>query len=364
MIDYVTKNKAQGDVAGHLMSNGKLDVGFMRPWISERDGKAYATVYAGGDPNSPKSYKKIPLQTNATLRRDEWKQLDDAILKISESRLGGVDDLISRGLTYQLGNPMGTTVLEYETLGDTQGAELTMDAVSRSKGDTLNYETAYLPIPIIHFDYEINLRKLEASRKLGNPISVDMAERAARKIMLYREQMLFTSTSYAFGGGTIYSYLNHPNRNQVTMSTYCGGKWDESGTTPRQILESVLAMKQAAIDDFHFGPYMLYIPTNYETVMDDDFEDTGNTARGITIRERLKKIGNILDIKVIDTLTADNVVLVQMTSDVVRLVNGMGLTNVQWSTEGGYVNKYKVLAIQVPQIRSDQNGRSGVIHMA
>ena len=68
--------------------------------------------------------------------------------------------------------------------------------------------------------------------------------------------------------------------------------------------------------------------------------------------------------KVIDTLTAANVLLVQMTSDTVRLVQGMGVQTVQWDTEGKFVSKFKVLTIAVPQVRSDQDGNSGIVHLA
>jgi hypothetical protein len=40
----------------------------------------------------------------------------------------------------------------------------------------------------------------------------------------------------------------------------------------------------------------------------------------------------------------------------------MAVQNVQWQTEGNFVNKYKVLTIQVPQIRSDDNNACGVLH--
>jgi len=83
-----------------------------------------------------------------------------------------------------------------------------------------------------------------------------------------------------------------------------------------------------------------------------------------TIRARLLELDGLKGIKVIDSLPADNVVLVQMTPDVVRLVQGMPLTNVEWKTEGGMVTKFKVMRIAVPQIRSDQNGRTGIIHLA
>ena len=114
----------------------------------------------------------------------------------------------------------------------------------------------------------------------------------------------------------------------------------------------------------HYGPWMLYIPTNYDSIMEEDYEDTGNTATGRTIRDRIKQINGIIDVKVIDSLADDNVLLVQMTPDVVRLVRGMGLTNVEWKTEGQFITKYKVMTIQVPQLRCDQAGRSGIVHLA
>ncbi|OFY64763.1 MAG: hypothetical protein A2Y71_06225 [Bacteroidetes bacterium RBG_13_42_15] len=120
-------------------------------------------------------------------------------------------------------------------------------------------------------------------------------------------------------------------------------------------------MKQASINDRFYGPWMLYIPTAYETVLDADYNAQ---TPGTTIRERILKIDGIKGVKVVDRLTADNVLLVQMTSNVVRLVQGIGLQNVEWQTEGKFVTKYKVLTIQVPQIRSDQNGRTGIVHMA
>jgi len=84
----------------------------------------------------------------------------------------------------------------------------------------------------------------------------------------------------------------------------------------------------------------------------------------VTVRQRLLGIAGIKGIKVIDTLPANNVLLVQMTSDVVRLVRGMALQNVEWKTEGNMVTKYKVMTIEVPQIRSDINGKCGIVHMS
>jgi len=354
-VDFIGKEGGSGVLAQQLMAQGRLHPGRMRPFEGS-DGRSYVSIYTGGDPKEPANYKTELIQTNATLRRDEWKQLDAAILPIARTRLNGIQDLISKGLVFNLGNGMGTTVFEYHDVSDSMEAVLTMDGVTRSPGDRPDYTTKYLPLPIIHVDFEINARVLAASRSLGNPLDTTGAEHATRKVAEKLESMLFTATSYTFGGGTIYGYLNAPNRNQVTLSE----AWDASGKTGAEIVTEVLSLKQASIDAKHYGPWALYVPTAYETKLDEDY----NTTRGNTIRERILAIEGINDIKVIDTLTADNVVLVEMQSETVRLVRGMGIQTVEWSTEGKMITKYKVMTIQVPQVRADQDGNSGIVHLA
>jgi hypothetical protein len=361
-VDLIGLNGGTGVMANKLMAEGSMNFGRMRPFIAE-DGKVYVTAYKGGPIGEPASYQAVQVNTTATLRRDEWKALDAALLDVSRYRLGGVQDLVEKGLVFNLGNAMGTTVLEWHDVSDAMDASLTMDGVTRGNGDRPVFQHNYLPIPIIHVDYEINARVLAASRALGNPLDTTAVERAGRKVLEKVENMLFTDTSYSFGDkdsrtrNTIYSYVNHPDRNTVNLSI----NWTDSAITAAGILQDVLECKQASINDYHYGPWMLYIPTAYETVLDDDYD---TQTPGTTIRERILKIAGITGIKVVDTLAANNVLLVQMTPDVVRLVKGMDLTNIQWSTEGGMVDKFKVMSIMVPQIRSDQNSRSGIVHLA
>ena len=328
----------------------------MRPMLG-KDGRSYIMV-CNGDPHKESSYQRVPIQTNATLRRDEWKQLDDVVLAVSQIRLGGIDDLVANNLVFNLGNAMGTTVLEYHDISDAMSADMTMDGVSRSQGDRPAYGTNYLPLPIVHVDFEINHRVLEASRRLGNPLDTTSVELATRKVQEKLESLLFTaaSTAYTFGGGSIYGYLDQPYRNQVTLSL----NWDNASKTGAQIIADVLNMKQASIDARHYGPWMLYIPTAYEKKLDDDYV----SGYPKSIRARILEIAGIKGVKIIDTLTANNVLLVQMSMDVVRLVRGLGIQVVEWKTEGEFITKYKVMTIQVPQVRADQAQRSGVAHLA
>jgi len=362
-VDLIGANgTVKGEMANQVHSTG-LNVGKMRPFVHE--GKSYMSVYMGGNTNNVKSYKTIPLQANAgTLRRDEWKMLDEAILDVARYRLGGVQDLIEKGLTYNLGNAMGTTVLESHSVSDAMEAELSMDGITRGQNDRHEFKFAYLPIPIIHVDYEINARTLEASRKLGNPLDTTSAESAARKVNEQLENMLFTNTTFAFGEkdsntrNSIYSYINYPDRNLVTLSV----NWDASGKTGAQIFRDVVNMKVASIAAKKYGPWMLYIPTEYDVVLDEDYDVSGESTQ--TIRQRILKIDGITGIKVVDTLPDDNVVLVEMQKSTIRLVRGLGIQNVEWKSEGAFMTNYKVLTIQAPQIRSDFNGACGVTHLS
>lgn len=360
-IDFLGNEGGQGELAAQ-MHGSRLNIGAMRPFIGQ-DGKPYITAYKGGNPKKADSYKTIQVNAKGTLRRDEWKQLDEAVMMIAENRLTGVQDLINRGLTFNLGNAMGTTVLEYHDISDALEAELSMDAVTRSQGDRQEFNTVYLPIPIIHTDYEINQRVLENSRRLGNPLDTTMAERATRKILEKREQMLFTDTDYSFGGGTIYSFLNHPDRIYPSGS---GSKaitnisdWSSDAVAGEDIVQEVLEMKQKSIDHSFYGPWVMYVPTNFETKLDEDYSSSKGDN---TIRDRVMNINGLSDIVVVDTLPDSNVIFCQLTTDVVRIVQGLALQNIQWETEGGFVNKFKVISIQVPQIRSDQEGKTGLVH--
>lgn len=351
-VDLLGPGGGQGEVASRV--KGGLNIGTMRPYVGN-DGRSYVTVYQGGNPKSASSWKKFQTNAPGTLRRDEWKALDETLLTIREQRLTGTQHLIGKGLTYTLGNAMGTTVLEYHDSGDSLTAELSMDAVSRAKNDRQEFNSVYLPIPIIHVDYSINQRGLEASRKLGNPLDVSQAERAARRVMEKQESMLFTDETYKFGGGQIYSLVNYPDR--ITDTNILD--WASDAVTGQDIVDDVLALKQASIDNLFYGTWTLFIPTNFETKLDQDYSDAKGSN---TIRERILAINGIDDIVVVDQMPASEVVLVQTTTDVIRIVQGLAMQNIQWSQEGGFVNKFKVISIQVPQIRSDQNGRTGIVH--
>ena len=106
---------------------------------------------------------------------------------------------------------------------------------------------------------------------------------------------------------------------------------------------------------------------HWDMYLDDDYV-TGTAANGLTsptstLRRRIEAIEGIQGVRRLDFLTTDyEFILVQMTSDVARAINGMGITTVQWESQGGMRRNFKVMAIQVPQLRADYNDNCGICH--
>lgn len=295
------------------------------------------------------------LRYNSVLGYDDWKIFDDSILKIATLRRGAVQDLISRGLVHNIGNNLGQTVLQYQDASDMEEASLTMDGVTKTPQDRPEFDINLLPLPILHIDFSYSSREINASRQAVNSIPLDTttAEIATRKVLERAESILVSgASSYKFGGGIIYGYEDFPFS---TARGFSGSNW--LSATGEVMLTDTLNCIQDSIDDRHYGPWILYIPTAYQSQLEADFKSNSD----ISIRQRLLKIDGLEDIKVNDFLTANTCVLVQMDSETVRMVQGLPIQMVQWDTDGGFRIQFKVLTVLVPQLRGDQDDRSGIV---
>jgi len=351
-LDYILNGCASGDVADRLMACN-WDVNCLRPFVGN-NGKIYITINDNG------KLRAIPVtNTAATLRLDEWKTLDAAIIKASRQRLKAVADVRAAGLTYTIPNGFGKTVFQTEKMSDIEGAQLSMDGLRESKNERPLFDVTNLPLPIIHKDFSFSARQIAESRNGGSPLDTNMAEQAGRKVAEEAEKMLLGVSDfnlYKYGGGTIYGLTNFDQRNQVTITAPTASGW-----TPRTTLLDVLNLRQTAQDDLFYGPYMLYCSSAWDEYLDDDFNAN---YPNVTLRNRLAQIDNISGVRTLDYLTGYTMLLVQMTSDVVREVIGMELTTVQWESNGGLLKHFKVMMIMVPQVRADYNDHCGLVHGA
>lgn len=349
--DFVYNGQVSGNVAGTLLQNN-FDVAALRPYVGQ-DGRTYVTRNTQAGPVS-----QPVTNAPATLLRLEWTLLDEVVVRAALPRLRAVADLRGRGLQFTIPNGMAKTVLQTQSQSDINGASISMDGLADSIADRPQYNLANLPLPIIHKDFSFPARQIAVSRTGGMPLDLSTAELAARKVAEGAEQLLLGVTStYAYGGGTIYGYTNFPSRMTYALHSPLASSW-----IPRTLVNDILAMRLLSQQHFHYGPWVLYTSLAWDAYLDNDLNATNQNSSNITLRDRIRRIEGIEDVVTLDYLNGYDMILVQMTTDVAREVVGMDITTVQWETHGGMELHFKVMCILVPQIRADSNGNTGIVH--
>lgn len=398
MIDFILNNVGNG--IGSVLQDVRFDPGLLRPYINN-SGVKCVTITVGRNPNTGNPVRKevpiaklqarginSPVFNSTALRKNEWIEIDRAVLQAARYRLQAWADLM-KYVPFSLPNAMGKTVLEHETANDPFEAHVDMDGLTEGRSDSARFQLEGLPLPITHVDFNISARKLMASRNSGTPLDTSMPEAASRRVGEKIEKTVIGTNSWANFGPTadygrtpsVYGFTNFPDRVLYTSIT------TPTGTNPEYTVNNVLAMRKSLQDNKMYGPYMLYHTPDWDQYLDNDYlrlVSSNNSVGGnLTLRDRLKKIEGILDVKRLDMFFNANVssstgpggeeftavgtspfqmVLVQMTNDVIRAVDGMPVTTVQWEAKGGMQICFKVMAIQVPQLRADYYGNCGILH--
>lgn len=308
-----------------------------------------------------KSLSPSMLRTLDTLRHEEWKYFDEALVEEALIQLKGVADLREAGLVRSVSNSLGKTVFAYEKVTFMDVAEVSLFGETRTDNDKVEFQLNNLPLPMIHKDFFIDIRTLTASRNQNEPLDTTQVRTAGRVIAEMEEQLLFQGGP-TFGGLPIYGYTTFPGRHTAGYGS--GGNWtvaNQGTKTGPQILDDLLTMIETLQEDRMFGPYFLYVSRDSGATLENDYNPTFSTK---TIRQRLEEVEGISKVQVVDKLPAATVVLVQATMDVTCWVQGEALQTVQWDTSGGMQINFKAFEIGVPLIRNDIQGRTGLFHMS
>lgn len=348
-VEFFYQGQGSGNIVSQLLRYG-FDPSALRPWVGANGAHYISTMGSDG-----KRKAQLLANANATLRIDEWKLIDQAVSTIARAPMTFVNDLRAGGLTYNVPGGMGVTFLEGQTMGDITDAEIGMEPARRSQMDRPDFGLYGLPLPVIYKDFSFPARQIATSRLKGSGLDTTMPELATRKVMEMAEKLaLGVAPTYSFGGGTVYGATNFPQRLTKLLTAPTATGW-----TPNTFITQLIAMRTLATDHFYFGPYRLYVSPAWDAYLDEDY----SSVKGVnTLRQRARDINGISDIRTAQFLTGFQVLMIQMTSDVVREVIGMDVTTLQWETIGGLEQNFKVMAILVPQFRADQNGNAGLVH--
>lgn len=337
------------------------------------DGRTYAGNIAGGGGGSVaqrllandfnidalRPFAAHPSQAGlhgyGTLLRDEWKLFDTTVQGVARERLPIVSALIARGLTYPLPNALGVMSIEWQRLkGDLVDAEVTMSGLPEATKDLQEWESVNMPVPIFHKEFFYNLRHLAAARRAGRQLDVSHAEVATRKISEMIEKVVFNGLNIA--GGKIYGLLNEPNRKTFSLSaSWMTATGEQMVNDLTQMIE-VLAGPPNNMD----GPFVMIVPRGVGARMGNDYKASGDK----TIIQRLKEVPGLADVWTSSRLTGSQILLIQLTSDVIQMIDGIQPTMVEWESHGGFQHNFKIIAIMLPRIRSNGWQQSGILQAA
>lgn len=299
------------------------------------------------------------LTVNATLLDEEWRLFDRVVQDVARERLPAVADLIARGLVMQLPNALGVMDIQWERIkGDLVDAEVTMSGLPEATKDRMETEIVNMPVPLFHKEFFYNLRHLAAARRHGRQLDTDHAAVATRKISELIESTLFNGLTIA--GQNIYGLKTEPNRKTMSVTA----NWTTA--TGEQIVADIIAAIDIAnrAPNNMDGPFTLYVPQTVGAHFGSDYK----TYSDKTILQRIKEIPGIADIMWTPRLSGTNVLLVQMTSDVVQMIDGIQPTMVEWESHGGFQHNFKVMAIMLPRVRSSgglgASAQSGIVHLS
>lgn len=339
--NITTVKGLSGSAARRLIDNN-MDAGALRPYLG-RDGRSWITVNGVAR----------EFHGNALLRKDEWVELDTTVVETARRELVIVNDLRSAGLSRDVGD-LGTTIVEYERSSDLTAARVDMSGTTRGDEDTQAFDLAGIPLPITHKQFRLNLRRLLASRRQGQGLDVTQAALAARIVSETLDDMVFNGVeNLSVDGRSVYGLMTHPDRNTGSLSA----DWTDAGADPLGDVQRMIALSRAAN---YRGPYNLYVPDGYYTLLTDDYKAESDK----TWLERIQALPAISRVQATSSLAEGNVVLVQMTRDVIELGEAQDITTVDWEEQGGFEAHFKVFAGIVPIVKSTYAKQSGVTHFS
>lgn len=302
-------------------------------------------------------HRHAEMRGLAPLWKDAQEQIDNSIVRVGREGLAILADRMDMA-TVNLPNWLGIMELTSHKVGESRKANIGMVPGSRPDGGGLQDKVPYtIPIPVIWDEFGFNARELAAAQRVGRPLEMDEAEQAVRNVNFAAEDLIINGLPTNIAGNTIDGLLDTTN----TQAYESNMAWDNASKTGADILTDVLALRTKAAAVKRYGPYTLYVPTEYSAALQRPF-DSSSGAR--TIQQYLEALtfGNRnLRVRVADLLPANRVLLIQDTADIVDVIVGQQPVAINPAPEIEFHTKWLVYAVIVPRVKSDINSDFGIV---
>jgi len=184
------------------------------------------------------------MRDDAPLGASEWQQLDELVVSVARQWLVGRRFV---SLTGPLG--VGTQVVPVDVIGageaclhDEQGC-----ACEAGECDVIEVRSRkYLTLPLLHQDFRLAWRNLEASRQLGQPLELGPAAAASAACARAEDELILRGhPEHGYEG-----LLNATGRQTVAL-----GDWDQPGGA----FAGINAAIEALVSGGFYGPFAVVL---------------------------------------------------------------------------------------------------------
>lgn len=321
-------------------------IGGYRPVVNKRTGQMMLPLANG-------------LMVNSSLRKEEWEELDRAVLAEAVKPLTVTATLMRLGLTKRLGS-IGTLSAQYTRSGEMTAANRSLTGTTLGDKDLPDTGVAGVPVPVIFKEFEIPARVLAASRRMGDGLDLSAATAAARVVGESIEDLVINGdTTINLNGSSIAGLTTHASLNPpITAADYGGGDWG----TITNVQATISGMIAAAEGNNYFGPYGLFVSTTQYGQAARAFFTDGS---GDTPLSRALRIPGLQFIEAAHNLSDGVVVLVNLSRDVIELAyvdEYWPMTNREWASGDGMVTHYKIMSVVTPIVKATYGGKRGIVH--
>jgi len=178
------------------------------------------------------------MRDDAPLSAEEWEQLDQLVVEVARTLLVGRRFI---SLTGPLGAgtlnvPVASVSSAQACLHDEAGCGCTGGNVIQVTG------RKFLPLPIIHQDFRLAWRDMEASRQVEQPLELGPAAAASAACAIAEDKLIFHGhPEHGYEG-----LLNAAGRHTVPL-----GDWDKVGAA----FAHVVAATETLVADGFYGPF-------------------------------------------------------------------------------------------------------------
>lgn len=290
----------------------------------------------------------------AALPLHSQELIDRTVLSVGLERLAVVKTLLAKGLIYPLPNFLSVLELVWEKISKAGNARQVINPSARGERAMPDRQVQRMPIPLQMVDFSFGIRAMLEAERAGAPLDVTMVAESARRINELIEELAINGWGVTANGNGIPGLLNAPSH--ATQLFQGSLAWDNASKTGAGIVTDILAMIAQLQANFRYGPYALFISTNYGNALNADFKANGSD----TILDRVNRIPEIETVVVADRLPSNTAVLIELTTGVVDVVYGQPPTHVAWTDGPGWEFNNAVMSCILVRFKDDYDGHSGV----